>query len=46
MKTLTEFSTLTLRKAADARAAAGGATRPAPAPAVAEAAPPTEGEAA
>src|SRR5438046_1337381 len=31
MKTLTEFSTLTLRKAADARAAAGGANAGAPA---------------
>ena len=31
MKTLTEFSTLTLRKAAAARAAAGGSTVSAPA---------------
>nr|MBA3392645.1 translation initiation factor 2 [Deltaproteobacteria bacterium] len=39
MKTLTEFSTLTLRKAAEARAAAGGAAKPVapagPAPAAA-----------
>src|SRR5258707_340763 len=39
MKTLTEFSTLTLRKAADARAAAGGSRPAAP---VSEAPPPAE----
>ncbi|HLL24833.1 MAG TPA: hypothetical protein VK427_22020, partial [Kofleriaceae bacterium] len=46
MKTLTEFSTLTLRKAAEARAAVSGAAAPSPAPAADAASPDSEAAAA